>query len=392
MTWQLSPWADYVDLLKPAEELDTLTWNPQDEQLRAELYRQLAMNLSLGYFLYFNADPLFPDFSPFLNSVYLLQPNPDDVYLIASVDAAHSYRITGERGSVRLLNGVTGRNMMGTSPEPGEGLSEFDFDDLEIDANGRFEVIFSSERPAGHDGNWLALPPRANYIMVRQRSYDWGVEYEARLSIERVAADMGALRPKMPAAEIDTRLRELFGGFTERLSRMWLSHHQALRKRLAANVIEFHNFAGGLTKQAYWQAHFELNDDEALILETELPEQHRYWNVQLNDPLFNALEYVHRQSSLNGHQARIDSDGKFRAVLALQDPGVANWLDVCGNRQGSIIGRWFECNRYPLPTLTRVPLARLDEHLPIDTQRVTVEQRRETLRNRRIGAQLRRRW
>ncbi len=72
---------------------------------------------------------------------------------------------------------------------------------------------------------------------------------------------------------------------------------------------------GALAKQVYWPACFQLDEDEALIIETELPEHRPYWNIQLNDPYFNALEYVYRLSSLNGHMAKISSDGKFRAVI-----------------------------------------------------------------------------
>jgi hypothetical protein len=41
-----------------------------------------------------------------------------------------------------------------------------------------------------------------------------------------------------------------------------------------------------------------LDDGEALILETDMPKVRHYWNIQLNDPLFNAVEYVYRLSSL----------------------------------------------------------------------------------------------
>jgi hypothetical protein len=167
---------------------------------------------------------------------------------------------------------------------------------------------------------------------------------------------------------------------------------QQLRQRLQPNVFEFHAFGGGLVKQAYWQALFDFAPDEALILETEMPERHRYWNVQLNDALFNTLDYVYRQSSLNGHQAQIDADGRFRAVLSHSDPGVANWLDVCGSNRGTVIGRWYDCNANPVPTLKRVKLAELWQHLPAGTPRITPEQRDSALRERRIGSQLRRRW
>ncbi len=129
-----------------------------------------------------------------------------------------------------------------------------------------------------------------------------------------------------------------------------------------------------------------------MILETELPKKNRYWNVQINDELWNAVEFIHRQSSLNGHQARLDADGRFRAVISLQDPGVPNWLDTGGYLQGMLIGRWYAADSTPMPTLKRVPFAELRKHLPKDTPSITAAQRAEALRARRVGGQLRRRW
>ena len=67
MSERLAPWSEYVDLLKPAGELRSLLLDPESEQLRAELYRQLLMNLSSGYFLYVQSSPEHPDWAPFLN-------------------------------------------------------------------------------------------------------------------------------------------------------------------------------------------------------------------------------------------------------------------------------------------------------------------------------------
>ena len=361
----LPAWNDYLNLLAPAGDLTRLLEHPDDEQARAELYRQLQMNLSLGYFMYFGATPEHPDWMPFLNSVFMLQPNPDDAYFFAKIAGNGRYRVVGERGSVHLLTLDIGRNMMGMAEQPAPPIGQYDLDDLQRDAEGRFELLLCAERPAGHTGDWLPLTAEAEFLLVRQRSYDWGGERDARIAIERL--DAHPLKPTMPATEIAALTRQMMGGFTERLSRTWLTHMQKLRERIAPNTFEFHAFGGGLAKQAYWQALFDFGPDEALILETEMPERHRYWNVQLNDALFNTIDYVYRQSSLNGHQARIDSDGRFRAVIAHSDPGVANWLDTAGFNRGTAIGRWYDCSSNPVPTMRRVPLSRLDEHLPADT-------------------------
>jgi hypothetical protein len=386
----LLPWAEYLDLLKPAGELLQLTVDPHSEQLRAELYRQLLMNLSLGYFLYFQSDADHPDWTPFLNSVFLLQPNPDDTYLLAPVSGSGVYRISGDRGTVRLLTFSTGANMMGMTDAAGRNFGYFDADDLTLGPARELEVVFSSERPAGHAGNWLPLHPDAEFIMVRQRSYAWGVEREARLAIERVGGD--PLKPRQTPADIDARIRALLGGFAQRLSRMWLIYQNNAMQRGLINRVELADFGGAVPVQAYWQGMFQFEAGEALILETELPARQRYWNVQLNDELWNAVPFVYRQSSLNGHQARLDRDGRFRAVIALEDPGVHNWLDPAGTRNGMLIGRWYGADRLPLPTLRRVPARDVRGYLPDDTPVVTPDERAAQLRARRLGAQLRRRW
>lgn len=390
MPERLAPWPDYVDLLKPAGELRELLLDPASEPLRAALYRQLLMNVSLGYFLYFQSSPEHPDWAPFLNSVFLLQPNPDDTYLLAPVRGDGTYRISGTRGTVKLLTCGTGCNMMGMSAAPGRNFDYFDFDDLDLGPGGELDVILSAARPEGHRGNWWPLHPEAEFILVRQRSYDWGHEQDARLAIERL--DPQPPKPHLGIEEIDQRLRALLAGFAAQLSRQWLTYQKSARDRGLVNRLELTDLGGSIACQYYWQGIFDVGPGEALILETELPGQRPYWNVQLNDELWNAIEFVYRQSSLNGHQAHIDGDGRFRAVIAHEDPGVPNWLDPAGSRQGMLIGRWYGCSSNPVPTLTRVPFEKLRRHLPGDTPMVTAAAREAQLRARRLGAQLRRRW
>lgn len=196
----------------------------------------------------------------------------------------------------------------------------------------------------------------------------------------------------MSVADTDSRLREMLiyaGNFT----RFWLNYQHKLKAALPANTFRFSTFGDQtMTRQTYWEGVFELKDGEAVILETDLPETRPYWNVQLNDTLFNTLEYAYAQSSLNGAQAHVDSDGKFRAVLSLVDPGVPNWLDTVGLHQGTIVGRWYRCSSQPMPTLKRIPLSDVRKCLPHDTLTVTPALRAEVIRNRARGIQLRRRW
>jgi hypothetical protein len=180
--------------------------------------------------------------------------------------------------------------------------------------------------------------------------------------------------------------------FPARKTRQYFKMQNGVMDRVGYNVFEPIRMPGALAKQTYWPANFQLEEGEALIIETEIPARAPYWNIQLNDPLFNALEYVHRLSSTNGAMARLSSDGKFRAVIALEDPGVPNWLDPAGYKEGGIYGRWYDCDSEPVPTIARVKLADLRKHLPADTPVVTPEERAEELRIRVRACQRRRRW
>jgi hypothetical protein len=386
-------WDEYVDILRPAGELVQRLWEPTSDTQRIELYRQFLMNISMGYFLYFQADYDHPDWMPFMNSVYLAQPNPDDVYLMSRIRGTGTYRISGDRGTVHILNVSTGKNMIGIQDELGPGYNDYDFDKLDINPDGSFEVILSTERPQGYTGNWRYLHPEAEFILARQRSYDWGNEREARMAIERLDAPL--LKPRMSQDETERNVRALMH-FARRLSKWALDYRDRLAKQAPINTIYMgKHFSSGNSKewdQYYWEGTYKIEPDEALIFETELPTVRPYWNAMMIDYIWNQIEYVYRQSSLNGHQARVDSDGKFRAVVSLEDPGVHNWLDTGGFTEGQIMGRWLRCNSQPLPTLKKIKFADIRKHLPADTPTISAEERVASLRARRIGAQLRRRW
>lgn len=384
-------WRDYLGILGNAGRLPQLTWAPADEQLRAEVHQQIAMNLVQGYFYYFQSDPAFPDFVPFFNSALKLQPNPDDVYYLARLDPAGTYRVSGERGTIHLLTFTVAHDYISTSETPGRQDSECNADFMDVAPDGTFELLISAARPGEHSGNWLRMGPRSNYLLVRLRSYAWGEERDPRLAIERL--DGNARQKRLGADEIDHRLHELMA-YAERASRLWYDYQNRLRERGFVNELELTRFEdlGGGGFQTYWQGVFELQPGEALVLETDIPPNIRYWNVQLNDQLFNALEYYFCQSSLNGHQATLDADGKFRAVICVEDPGVPNWLDTVGRLQGTIIGRWFGGDSAPVPQLTKVPVAAIRGRLPAATAVVDAATRDKVLRARTRGGQMRRRW
>jgi hypothetical protein len=171
----------------------------------------------------------------------------------------------------------------------------------------------------------------------------------------------------------------------------WVKH---LRASGFVNKLKAKDYsaASGLGNQRYVEGLFELEEDEALIIETDIPDDCSYWNFQLADNFWRSIEWVHRQSSLNGYTARLDADGKFRAVVSIEDPGVPNWLDTFGHKTGQIYGRWTNSVSEIAPVVTKIKIADVRRHLPADTPSVTAKERDAAIRLRRKGAQLRRRW
>ena len=385
---------DFFALLSPLQgAVEGLqdTWHPDDPAYRADVYRQTMTSLSYAYFAYFHATPEHPDWAPLWNPVYTLQPNPDDIYLYAPLRGDLTYRVSGNRGSCKILSFTTQRAMSGMvdeMPRP-NGHNEVDDIDLGLVLNEDFEVIFSAVKPAGYTGKWAPIDAEAAGMMVRFRAYDWAKEVDPIISIE--CLDKVPPKPRLTPEQIQASIQEM-AKFPRRKTRLYYGMQNGVKQRVGFNVFEPVRYAGALAKQVYWPACFQLEDDEALIIETELPAHRPYWNIQLNDPYFNALEYVYRLSSLNGHTAQVSTDGKFRAVIALTDPGVPNWLDPAGYKEGGIYGRWFDCDTSPTPIIKRVKLTELRAHLPSDTPVVTEAERAEELRIRVRACQRRRRW
>ena len=367
------------------------TWRPDDPLYHADILRQTMTSLSYAYFMYFHADAEHPDWAPLWNPVYTLQPNPDDIYVQSPIRGDLTYRVSGNRGTCKILSFTTQAVLSGTIDGRPERAAhnEVDDTDLGLALGEDFEVIFSAERPAGYTGKWARIDPEARGMMVRYRSYDWLNEVDPVLSIE--CLDPVPPKPRYTPEEIHARIVEM-AKFPRRKTDLYFQMQNGVMDRVGWNVFEPIRMPGALAKQTYWPANFQFSPGEALIIETDLPAHRPYWNIQLNDPYFNALEYVYRLSSTNGHYAHVASDGRFYAVISLEDPGVPNWLDPAGFTEGGIYGRWYDCDSEPLPAINRVPLSEIRDHLPADTPVVTPQQRAEELRLRVRACQRRRRW
>lgn len=379
-------WDEYIELLRGANHIQAHSTVQQDP---AQAAQYLFMTLAHAYALITRSNPDYPEFVPYINHVYnIAGPNPDTTYHWATIDGKNAYRISGQAGSVHMIDFQIGYDFMGFSDTPGRTLFAGSFEDVAIGPDGWFEIRLSTERPADFEGNWFPLDERANYVMVRQVAYDPG-EVNARLAIE----NLGDAPYRAPKIDADRAIRESIA-YTRRNSIQFLSFLKPLAADNIVNRFVVPNWStvGGLKNQTYIHGLYDVAGDEALLVEVELPQECLYWNMQATDRLWQTLDFMRSQSYLNGHVDRTDSDGLIRIVLSHQDPGTANWIDLNAIEQGYMLMRTIQCDPVQDPSATKVPVADIEKRLPSDTARITPDQRRMTQRRFATALQLRHNW
>jgi hypothetical protein len=357
-------WADFCEALKSAGQHILGPDCPDSPLDRAEGFRYLMGLVTAGIRQAIDlSDPDIPCFfrNPDRTSKWGAE-NADNQYLWTKIRSDASYRITGKRGSAYefLIEVKEGYMQLGDD----RNFAALSSTDLEIGPNGSFEIILSA---AQHQGNWLPLHPDARYVLIRQYFRDWENEEPAEFRIVQVGNEGGAPLPLQPA-----RMAEFLddaGEWIENTARFWNEWVRELRSQYRRNSIApARLYVGGADDIRYGNDVYRLAEDEAMIIESELPGA-RYWAFQLCNLWFESLDYANRQTSINGHQAH-------------QDPGVPNWLDTAGHLEGTIQYRWVWTKTNPSPKAQVVKFDEIRKELPGDTPFIGPEARREIIRKR----------
>lgn len=380
-------WRELVGRLSDLESLVLANETPASAQDRAEGWRYLLRFLAAGIRVTIAAgDPDYPELGRMTeNSVSWGLDNPDCNYSWSRIRGDATYRVAGNLGTACHLEFQVNTGHFGDGNVGGwRTVSSLHSRELASAADGSFELTMSPDR---HDGNWLRLDPDASFLLLRQYMNDWERERPAHLYIERVGASLPP--PVLSPQRIAARLGELS---------MWLStgarSWENMSKLIVASepnrvtMTEPLTGNAGLRGQSYGLGHFRCPPGEAVVVEFR-PPPCLMWSVQLSGWYFESLEFAARQTSLNGSQVVLDADGVFRGVIAHSDPGVYNWIDTEGHEHGTIGIRYLFPEHVPQPSLRSVPLADVEEALPAETRRVTLEERRALLERRRRAVQLR---
>ena len=253
--------------------------------------------------------------------------NPDTLYFGTRVKPGHEYVVTGRRGTTTDLS----FQMLGgeyTDTEVPDSETAFDDRKLDIADDGTFE--------------WRVTPDKPSQLLIREVYNDWSAQ-RGTVTVERTDT-AGTAPPPLDRATIEKRYATAGKQLVNRV-KTWLQFPQWFYLNIPVNTMVAPRLTpGGLATQYSSAGHYELNDDQALIITlpvTDAP----YLGFQLGSLWYISLDYINHQTSLNGTQAQADPDGKIRIVVANQSPGVTNWVETLDHRKGFLQFRWQRVSR-----------------------------------------------
>src|SRR4051795_8836600 len=324
------------DLTRPLreaiEEAENLIFNApfiKTEQDRLEGYDYLSGRIRMAMQMAFDYDL---DHPLFVNPTHQFSrqglDNPDAIYLNAFLREGVEYVVRGRRGTTAALS----FQVMGgqySADSAATNLMAFDDRELDVGPDGSFEFTYVAE-------------PGAKSMIVREVFNDWDGEERGTLTIER-ADTLGKpareLTRDLLAKKYDVAARSLVGSI-----QTWFAFPHFFQYKEPVNTLTApQSTPGGLASRRSSIGHYELAEDQALVITVPRCDDCSYQAVQVGSDWYASTDYETHQTSLTKAQAQVDPDGKMRFVISETPPGgtpIANWLETTGHRTGAIMLRW----------------------------------------------------
>lgn len=368
-------WADFCDRLREAgDRLVFRETAPATALDRAAGYQYIARYITKAMQQNWEfADPMFPQLWHLQTPTHKsFGDNPDCNYLTATIDGAQTYRVVGNRGTVKWVSFAAGSESAIGAAINNEGL--------QIEWDGSIEVWYSPEH---HSGNWIKTSPGPQTVVIRQFFGQWDTEEPMRLRIERVGPV--AVPPPPSTDSVVRGLRKTMDWLIEDSARWadWIDFYRNQPNRFVTGMPGWTDGAERSLGRLLHFCYFQIAPDEALVIRVTPPEC-AYWNFELGNYWMNSVDYRYRLSSLNSEQAEYQSDGSVVIVVSHRDPGVLNWLDTAGYSVGLMPNRWVESHESPTPGTKLVRFDDLESELS-GVRRIEQPERIEQLRRRKIG-------
>jgi hypothetical protein len=300
--------------------------------------------------------------------------NPDNVNRVAPLHGDYSYVLEGQFGrpataqtSISITRAVNGQLRWG------DAVATLTDQMIETDAQGRFTISLDQHSAEGRS-NHMQIIAGPLQMAIRDSHGDWA-EQATAFSLRTT----GGPSTETPAEEA-ALVRKAAQGL-EAFVQFWLEFKNSFWEQPQYNRI-----VGplGRAREGGWGTQaggrFLLDPEQVLVI-TTVGGGARYTGIQISDPWTMSPTPVYQCTCRNLAQSHPNPDGSFTYVIATVDPGVANWIDTAGLREGWFMLRWQNLPAGVEPTsLVRdtrlVRLNELDGALPDGCPRADLPQRR----------------
>jgi len=362
-------WKVWIDAQEAAiETVRSAEGVPRTDTDMAEGYRWVTRISSLAQEWFIEkSDPLHPQlFQSQSEYRKLLVDNPDVLYGFSTLDDTKSYRLTGTRGQAAYVGLTFGTPVGKGAVEGRTGTTvQTHLDQFDLGPNGEVDILIApaDQMPDPRPANSVVLVPGTGQVAVRETFFDRRHDTPSDLRIELVA---DVPPPVLGVEELAAKM-EFAGLFVQFV----VSTAVSMWHDTATNINTFGGTAGAEhvaaqddevrshsnAEMTYHGGRWVLGEGEALVVTVhDPPKEFLYWGLTTTTAWMESLDYRYTTTNLNNHTAERSADGDWRLVIAPTDPGVANWLDTGGRRQGYMLVRWVLADYPPHPTCELVAI------------------------------------
>jgi hypothetical protein len=308
--------------------------------------------------------------------------NPDNIYRLIPLHGDARYEIRGQMRpmhSAQFTFQLLAHDNIIPRGNDNTSLGMVHSRDAAIGPDGAFTVTVDSH-PAGGRPNHIRAPSGQFLRMVcRDTTSSW-LQNPNALTVQRVGGP-----PLKPAPNEATVIERVALGLMAWV-RGWLDYVAQFAGPPPENMlVKPYGRAGAWGYISPMR--FRLADDEAMVVTID-DGASDYAAIQITDVWTIAPDPQKFVFSYTNKQSHLNDDGTYTYVIAVKDPGAANWIDTAGMHQGWVAIRWQDVPRTRtssdglLRDVRVVKSSDLVSLLPAAARGMTSEQRKREVKQR----------